>query len=52
MVYLDETVIQQLIEAFNRRELEPVTKLTRMMWYSTIQGEIVSLVITRANWEC
>jgi len=27
MVYLDETVIQQLIEAFNRRELEPVTKL-------------------------
>ena len=27
MVYLDETVIQQLVEAFNRRELEPVTKL-------------------------
>ena len=27
MVYLDEAVIQQLIEAFNRRELEPVTKL-------------------------
>ena len=27
MVYLDEKVIQQLIEAFNRRELEPVTKL-------------------------
>ena len=27
MVYLDEKVIQQLIEAFNRREFEPVTKL-------------------------
>ena len=27
MVYLDETVIQQLIEAFNRREFEPITKL-------------------------
>jgi ketosteroid isomerase-like protein len=27
MVYLDEKVIQQLVEAFNRRELEPVTKL-------------------------
>ena len=26
MVYLDEKVIQQLIEAFNHRELEPVTK--------------------------
>jgi ketosteroid isomerase-like protein len=27
MVYLDEKVIQQLIEAFNRRDFEPVTKL-------------------------
>jgi ketosteroid isomerase-like protein len=27
MIYLDEKVIQQLVEAFNRRELEPVTKL-------------------------
>ena len=27
MVYLDEKVIQQLVEAFNRRELEPVMKL-------------------------
>ena len=27
MIYLDEKVIPQLIEAFNRRDLEPVTKL-------------------------
>jgi hypothetical protein len=27
MVYLDEKVIQQLIEAFNRRDLDTVTKL-------------------------
>jgi ketosteroid isomerase-like protein len=27
MVYIDEKVVQQLVEAFNRRELEPVIKL-------------------------